>query len=890
MATLLPSGRAHSRSGLTMWTAVSNLARRLMRGPRRGEFDRRLDDELRFHLEAETEDLIRTGVPAGEARRRAMATLGGFDRWREEARETRIGNRLEILVHDFKLAIRGLRHSPSYTVPAVATIALGIAALSTIATLAYDVLLRPLPYVKPSRLVAVYERNIPRKGDRNVVSATAFLAWRQRGRTMDSVSAIMPDTRVWRINDGAERVNGALVSPSFFATLGVRPALGAGFSDAADAREVIVSHNFWSRRLGADRSIVGKTIRMNGEPVTLVGVMPARFEPVRYGWLGEQEYWAPLTIGPQQFQWGRFLLVVARLHPGASIDAAAREAHALHLQLKAEGAIAEGWDSQVVPLGDEIIGSVRGPLYALVVACALLLVMVLTNTSLLTIAQARRRTAEYALRSVLGATRSRLLGERAMRTLVLAAGAAVLGLIIALWTIPALTRFLPADVPRLDTIHFDGTAAIVALGAAILTAVVLALAPSLGHRSEDTNALRGGDRLTRTARVGWVVVAETAAAVVLTVFAALTLRSFDQLAKVDIGFDPNNLIAFRVAFEGPGMDSVTAPAAGRELMRQLRAIPGVVAAARVSRRPFSAGGTATTVTPLGLGDRDRSAYPTADVRWVSADYFRALGIPLRSGRLFSSVDDAKAPPRVVVNEAFGRKLWPGERGIVGRRFDLRAGVNSPEIIGVVADARLQSPRREPRPTVYLFTDQQDDGNQFDVLLRLAAPGDEGSVFAAARRLVQGIAPGTPIYRVERMSATIGAAIARERATAQLLFFFAASSLVLVAVGIYGLYAGEVSRRRREIGVRMALGATRRNVVQSLLSRAVIRALIGAGFGGAAGIGAARVLDSVLFGVRSTDAASYAAATVVVLIVAVGATLIPALQAARVMPSYALRAE
>ena len=888
MAALLAGCRSHPRPGLSMWNAFENLRRRLIHGSRRADFERRLDDELQFHVEAETEDFVRAGVPRAEARRRAMATFGGFERWREEARETRISHQIEILVHDLRLAVRGLRHSPSYTIPAVATIALGIAALATIATLAYDVLLRPLPYKEPSRLVAVYERNVPRKGDRNVVSAVALNAWRERSRTMDSVSGMVPDTRVWTTNDVAERVSGALVSPSYFAMLGVHPAIGGGFSGVANAHEVVVSHDFWSKRLGADRSIVGKTIRMDGAPVTLVGVMPARFEPVRFGWLGEQQYWAPLAIGPQQFQWGRFLLVVARLHPRATVAEAEREAHAIHTQLKSEGAIADGWDTQVLPLDEEIVGSVRGPLYALVVACALLLVMVLTNTSLLTIAQARKRTAEYALRSVLGATRARLLGERAMRTLLLAFGAAAIGVVVAAWTIPALTRFLPSDVPRLDVVRFGAVAMVVALAAAALTAIVLAIAPSVGHRS-DLTALRGGDRLTRSARIGWVVVAETAAAVVLTLFAGLTLRSFDQLAKVDIGFDPHGLVAFRVGFDGPGMDSITAPAASHELMRQLRATPGIVAAARVSRRPFHAGGTATTITPEGWGDRDRSAFPTADVRWVDADYFRTLGIPLKSGRLFSSVDGPKAPPRVIVNEAFSRKLWPGERAIVGRRFDLRAGgALTREIVGVVGDARLQSPRREPRPTVYVFTGQENDGDEFDVLLRVSR--DETPVFAAARRIVQSLAPNVPLYRVESMSTTIGKAIARERATAQLLFFFALSALVLVAVGVYGLYAGEVSRRRREIGVRMALGATQRVVVQSLLTRAVVRAAIGAIVGGAGGILAARVLDSVLYGVRSTDVVSYGGAVVVVVLVAIGATLIPALQAARVAPSYALRAE
>ena len=706
---------------------------------------------------------------------------------------------------------------------------------------------------------------------------------------MDSVSAITPDTRVWTTNDGPERVNGALVSPSFFSMLGVHPALGAGFSGAANSREVVVSHNFWMRRLGGDPSIVGKTIHMDGAPVTLVGVMPPDFEPVRFGWMGDQEYWSPLTIGPQQFQWGPFLLVVARLHSGATLAGAEREAQVINAQLRAEGTLADGWDTQIFSLRDEMVGSVRAPVYALLVACGLLLVMVLTNTSLLTVAHARRRTAEYALRSVLGATSARLLGERAMRTLVLAASASGIGLVVAIWAIPALTRFLPSDVPRLDVVHFGPAAVIVTLGAALVTTIVLAVAPSIGSRPADLTTLRDGDRLTRGARIGWVVVAETAAAVVLTLFAGLTLRSFDRLSNVDVGFDPKGLIAFRVGFAGPGMDSLTAPVAAREMMRQLRALPGVVAAARTSRRPFHAGGTATTVTPEGWGNRDRSSFPSADVRWVDADFFRTTGIPLKAGRQFSTVDGPNAPLRVIVNEALVRKMWPGERAIVGRRFDVRLN-DSPtrEIIGVVGDARLQSPRREPRPTVYIPTSQQDDGDYFDVVVRVS--GDETPVFAAARRVVQGIARGVPLYRVESMSTTIGKAIARERATAQLLFFFAASALVLVAVGVYGLYAGEVSRRRREIGVRMALGATRRTVIQSLLSRALMRSAIGASVGGVAGILAARVLESVLYSLRSTDALSFVASVVIVVLVAIGATLLPALQAARVAPSFALRAE
>src|SRR5437867_2987948 len=327
-----------------------NLSRRLRRALHRKDFERQLDDELRFHVESEEAELMRAGIPPSEAHRRAVAAFGGFDRWRDEARETRLGHRLEILTRDVRLSLRSLRRAPAYAVPAVATLALGIAAIASIATLAYDVLFRPLPFDDPSRLVAVFERNVPRKRDRNVVSAVAFMAWRERSHTMDSVSGLMPASRVWQSSAGPERVSGAEVSPGLFALLGRRPLLGPGFSTglAPDAREVIVSHGFWTRRLGADSSIVGKTIGLDGVPVTIVGIMPPDFVPLRFGWMGEQEFWVPFVVGPRNLQWGRFLLVAARLRPGASLEAAGREIRAIHAQLRTEGSIAAGWDAHMI--------------------------------------------------------------------------------------------------------------------------------------------------------------------------------------------------------------------------------------------------------------------------------------------------------------------------------------------------------------------------------------------------------------------------------------------------------------------------------------------------------------------------------------------------------------
>ena len=868
---------------------IHTLLRRIRRAVRRGDFERQLDDELRFHVESEAAALIRAGTEPGEAHRRAVAAFGGFERWRDEARETRFGNRLEIWLRNVRLASRALRRAPSYAVPAALTLALGTGAIATIATLAYDVLLRPLPYEAPERLVALFERNIPRKVNRNVVSAAAFTAWRERSRTLDSISALMPDSRVWLTSAGPERLSGAQVSPSLFALLGFRPMLGPGFSGTPDAREVVVSNTFWSHRLGSDPAIVGKTIRLDGVPMTVVGVMPPDFVPLKFGWMGDQEYWVPMIVGPQYAQWGRFLLVAARLRPNASIASADRELRAIHAGLRADGTIAQGWDAQVVSLADEMVGSVRAPLYALLVACALLLVMVLTNTSLLTVAQTRRRAADRALRAVLGATRGRLIGERLTTTALVALGGSALGIVAAAVAIPSLTRFLPSDVPRLESVHFGSVALVIGLATTFLAAVVLALVPSLDECGANAAAvLHGGARLTRSVATSWVVIAEAAAAVVLAIFAALTLRSFDRLASVDVGFDPSHLIAFRVAFDQPGVDAKTANAASRDFLARLRSIPGVAAVGRTSVRPFYQGGTATTFMPPGLGDRDRSTYPTADVRFVDLGYFRTLGLTPLAGRLFEPGDARANTVLTVVNEAFVRALWPGERNPIGRAYDLRIGENpAAEVIGVVRDLRMKNPRDAARATVYVFAEQRNEA-EYDVLVRTRGPA--AVVIPGVRQAAQLAMPGTPIFKVESMSATVAGMIARERATAQLLLFFAASALVLVAVGMYGLYAGEVTRRRREIGIRIALGATGGGVVWSLVARALWRAAVGIVAGAVAGYELSRVLASVLYDVRSSDPASYVAAAVAVLVVALGATLVPAAQASRVEPSLALRAE
>jgi predicted permease len=603
--------------------------------------------------------------------------------------------------------------------------------------------------------------------------------------------------------------------------------------------------------------------------------------------MSAQEFWTPFLVTPEKVSWGRFLLVAARLRPGATLADANRDVEAIHAQLRVDKAVTEGWDAQVIAMSDEIGRAVRPSLVALVVACALLLLMVLTNTSLLAIADGRRRAADRALRGVLGATTARLAREGAITALLLAGAGALLAMLLSAWAIPTLTRYLPPNVPRLDSVHFGPVTLAVAAATGLVALVVLALVPAKGTAGATQGFQQAGTRLTHRRHGGWVMIAEAATAVILVLFAGLTLRSFDRLAAVDMGFDPSHLMAFRIALETPGVPNVRAAASSREFLAELRASPGVVAAGRTTVRPLYEGGTATSIARAGEAAIDPSTQPIADVRLVDDGFFRAMGVIAKSGRVFAADEPAGGTLHAVVSEAFVRALWPGESDVLGRRFDLNVdGGLHPEIVGVVRDLHLFNPRSAPRPAVYLSTEQKSWGEEFDVLVRTT--GDPSDILPQVRDVARSVAPAAPIYRVESMQKSSDDVVARERVTAQLLAFFGSAALLLVAVGVYGLYSGEVTGRRREIGVRMALGETAGAVVRSLLGRALLGAVVGVAAGLGIGVLLTRVLTSVLFGVAPTDTLTYAGAAAVVMLTALAATTVPARQASTVSPGEALR--
>ena len=875
-----------------MASRIREVMRRVAGIMRRGTMERRLDDEMRFHIDMLTEQQRRAGVAPEEARRRALAAFGGTERFKDEARDeyrSRLGDEL---VQDVHYAVRVVRRNPGFATAAALTFALGIGASTAMFSVVNGVLLRPLPYADPDRLLVVWEHDVARGHDRNVVAVPNFEAWRERSRSFAMMAGLVPLPATIAGAPNPERVMGAEVSPGYFRMLGVTPALGREFSAdeerAGGADVLVLSDGFWRSHFGGDSAALGRTLPIDGRPHTIIGVMPPRFDPPRFGWLVDQAFWRPFGPTDGNRSWGRFLLVVARLKRDVPVDAARRELEAIAAQGAREDKRNEGWSTTIVGLGEQITGDARLPLLVLLGAVGLLLLMAITNVANLTLGLVRRREHELVVRRAIGATTARLLRQIVTQSAVVGAIGCVLGLAAAVFGMQALLAMLPPEMPRTTSIRVDG--------AVLLFTALASLAASLGVGAiaawragrDGASTLResGGGRAAARLRGGSLVTAEIALGLVLTVLAGLTMRTFAALRAVDPGFDAEHVVVARVGISGPRYRSPEAQRAFFDgLLTRVRALPGVQAASTVNTRPFSGIGPATVVgsaTAPVAGDSI-----VADVRFAGPMLFQSLRIPLVAGSTFDTRDDIDAPPRVIVNQAMARQLWPNESPIGKRARVMMFNGITPEVIGVVGDVRLADARTPARATAYL-ADTKFTSPSRDVIVR--ASGDATALVASIRAAVTSLDPAVPVYEVTTMDALIGRTLARDRFTAVLLAAFAVVSLVLAGVGIYGVFAGDVAQRRKEIGIRVALGAPSGGVVAMVMRRALTRALIGVALGTAGALVAARAMASLLYGVGSADPASFVGVAVLLLAVAVAATLVPALRAARVSPLVAIRVD
>ncbi len=853
-----------------------------------------MDDELRYHVERETEERIRAGMSPEAARTSALRDFGGIERYKEEVRDARGVRPVEDLIADTRYAARVFARNPGFTATAILTFALGIGAASAIFAVVYGVLLRPLPYADPDRLVVLSEKKPAWPTGGNVVSIDNFDAWRDRARSFAGMAALIPQSvTIARTEHNApERITGALVSPGYFRLLGVAPQLGREFvaeeGEVGGPAAVMLSDAVWRQRFAADRTIVGRALVASGEPYTIVGVMPPHFEPPKFGWLGAQELWFPFVPTAQKRSWGRVLLVVARLKPDATFEAARAEMGAIGDQLAREVEDDRGWTATADPLARSIIGDVRTSLLILLAAVSLLLLIAITNVATLTLSMMRRRTRELAIRRALGATDQRLFRQVLTHGVLLGLLGAAAGLIVVQPATRLLVALLPPDAPRLSAIQVDGRVLAITSGIAILAAIISAIisaARGRPHADADRQPPlfspdAGDGRVAARAGGLALVTAEIAIAFALAVMAMLMARSFAGLRAVDLGFTADRVLAARVSVTPDRYPSKDSQRLFFDtLLTRVRALPGVESAGLTSLRPFGGSATNTNVRNAQPGDANESKLVAADIRWVDAELFRTLRMPLR-GAGFDPHASVSGRPRVVISESLARQAFPG--GIALGR-GLFINLNSDfvaEVVGVVGDAHLFDSRAAARPAAYLWNDQFPD-IQRDLIVR--TDGDPQAIVPALRALVASMDPGVPVDKIASLPGMIDEALATDRFSTFLLSMFAALALLLGGVGVFGVFSGEVAARRKEIAIRMALGARASTIMSMVLRQSIARASIGMAIGSALALILAQAMQSLLFGVGSTDAASFLISAAVVSSLALLATLVPTLQVLRSSP-------
>ena len=806
---------------------------------------------------------------------------------------------MDTLLQDLRYAIRQLLRNRGFTIVAVLTLTLGIGANTAIFSVIRGVLLRPLPFPEPDRLMlAVGVIGAQRAG----VTAPDFRDWRAESRTLDLAALTTYNANLTGI-DEPERVTAGRATANFFATLGVRPQLGRVFTPDEDVaggpRVVVLTEGFWLNRMGGDSSVLGRSLTLDDVPYTVVGVMGPEAEALENG----ENLWIPLGLRADELAatGARFLDVVARLRPGVAPDRATAELQTIAARL----AEVRPWSNKdvtpaLVPMSEVIVGDSRRPLLLLFGAVGLVLLIACANVANLLLVRANARGRESAVRTALGAGPSRLIRQLLTESVLLALIGAVGGLLLAAWGTSLLVQALPAGTPRLDQVRLDGLVLGFTLIIATLTGIVFGLAPALRVARPElarelTDAARGSAGPQRRRLGAALIVGEIAVALVLLVSAGLLLRSFAAVTSVDPGFDAEHVTAVRIAL--PARRYASSPQTVRfyqTLVERAREVPGVRESAVASSVPFGGAGYSLSIAIEGREPpARREDTPTVFPRAISAGYFRTMGIRLRQGREFAASDRAGAPRVVIINETTARRYFPGESPL-GRRFTPDDGGGPMQIVGVVADVRGFGLASDPRPETF-FPIEQAPPNHWEWLGRamslvVRADASPARLEGALRETVWSLDRSLPIYSIRTAHALIARSVAPRRLFMLLIAGFAAVALLLAAIGIYGVMAFTVSQRTREMGIRVALGAVRQDVLRLVVGQAMILTGVGLAIGIGGALGVTRLLSQSLYGIKPSDPMTYAAIALLMCGVTVLAAYMPARRAARVDPIVALRNE
>lgn len=879
--------------------------RRIVGFVRPGAGEQDFADELQSHIDLQIDDNLRAGMSPEEARRRALARMGSAAVVREAHRDRRGLPGLEAVLQDVRYALRGLTRNRGFAAASIATLAIGIGVNSAIFSVVYGVLFAPLPYANPDQLITIWTSHPEARRQYNALS---FENARDLKSTMTSVSSmamlqayIVPASLL--LNGENVPVMGARVTPALFQLVGAQPLLGRTLQPGDDASVIVISYAAWQRLFAGDPSVVGRVFNEGRNAATVIGVMPKGFllpypsmlqAPVSFASSNEVDFWTPL-LDPKPgstTRSERLLAVVARLKDGVSMDQARADLNVAWEQLvqsypKDNG----GWSAHVIPLHEQATAPVRSAMLLLFGSVGLVLLIACVNVANLMLARGVARQREVALRAALGAHRMRLLQQVIVESLVLSSIGAALGLLFARWVTPLLVRWAPADTPRIAEVTTDWTVVLFTMAIAIVCGVIVGMMPGIGaSRGSVREAIGGGVRTTGDGRRrlrGMLVAAEVGLAVVLSIGAVLLARSFISVLNVDAGFNGDRLLTMAMNAPGAYDTGEKRTALYQRLFQRIEAVPGVISVGGTTRLPLGGANSSTQVAVEGRIPPD-GQWPEADFRRAVHRYFETMGIAVRRGRIFTDADHATAPPVAVINEAFAKRMF-GDEDPIGRQ--IRLGPSSPvrraTIVGIIGDLRHQRLDVAPAPEVYINYLQ---AVPVAPLLVIRTSGDPVPLTASIRSAMREVDPALIPGNVRTMDALRSASVSERLFVMGLILAFGALALVLAAIGVYGVLTLVVAERTREIGIRLALGASPRGLMALVVKQAVTLAVTGVVAGVLIALALSPLVSSQLFGVAGSDPVTIGGVSAALLTVALLAAAIPAARVLRVDPVKTLRCD
>ena len=857
----------------------------------------RLRDEIQSHLRMAIRDRMERGESAAEAEANARREFGNLGLVEEVTREMWSWIWLEQLWRDVRYGLRGMRRNPGFTAVAVIALALGIGANSAIFTAVDAILLRPLGYRDPERLVVISNHGS------GPVAPANFADWKAQSRSFDNMGAAELWTPDLTGSDRPEKLWALRVSADILPLLGIPPALGRFFSPGEDQPgrefEVVLGYTLWQRQFGGDTNVLDRRIQLDNHPYTVVGVMPAGFQFPPF-WAARAELWAPLALAPRPSQrGGKSLRVLAHLKPGVTLEQARQEFSAITARLERQYP-GTNRDQRIVPLKERVVGEIRPALLTLLCAVGFVLLIACANVAHMLLARSAARAHEVSVRAALGAGHARLLRQFLAESLTMALLGGAVGLLLAYWGVRAMVRFGPAGIPRLETLSLDWRVAGVTLAVSLATGILFGLAPALqtSAQSSAESLKEGGRSGSGTARQrvrGLLVISEFALSLMLLIGAGLMLRSFAALQAIDPGFRPDHLLTMVLSVggsqdAGPGR----APEFYQSALARVRAIPGVTSAGMTNHLPIAGDLWGYPFWIDGRPLPHPGEEPEGAFRLALPGYLETMKMPVLRGRSINACDTTGAPGVVVINEYMAQRYWPGENAI-GKRISLDNPSSSGlpawlTVVGIVKNAVRYNWAAPPAEEFFLPYLQHTDTRGHYITLVVRTNGDPAALAPVVENGIWQIDRNVTISEVQTMNAVVERANAEARFNMALLAVFATVATVLSAVGIFGVMSYAATRRRREIGIRLALGARPTEILQLITGEGMVLALCGTAAGIAGALALTRLMAKLLYGVPPVDPLTFIAVPLVLTTVALAACLVPAFRAARISPVAALRQE